>query len=377
MNNDTAISVYELTLHIKSLIESGMFEDIVVRGEISNFKKHLPSGHLYFTLKDEQSEIPAVMFNSNRINYGFTLKDGLKVLVRGSVRVYKARGRYQLYVKAIKKDGLGELYQKFIELKEKLNKEGLFSEEHKKPIPRFPEVIGVVTSDSGAALKDILDTIKRRFPLKVILAPAIVQGEQGAESVVDAINTLNSIPEVDVIIVARGGGSIEDLWNFNDERVVRAIYNSNIPIITGVGHETDFTLADFAADLRAPTPSIAAELATPNKHDVYDQLNSIKTRLDRALENYALQNKQRLDELMFRIENSLNNQLTEAKLKLTGFLNLLEAFNPRGVLERGYSITLFQGNVLKDASVVKENDEVITLLKKGSITSTVIGGKND
>ncbi len=330
MKNDKYITVTQLTRYIKYKLEQDAnLEKIYLRGEISNFKAH-SRGHFYFTLKDETSRISAIMFASDAGKLKFSPVDGMKVLVECRIGVYEATGNYQVYVTDMMEDGLGNLYLALEQLKEKLEKEGLFKPEHKKPIPKIPMKIGIITAPTGAAIRDILSTIKRRFPLcETILFPALVQGELAKDDLVKKIRIANTYP-LDVIILGRGGGSIEDLWPFNEEIVARAIYDSEIPIISGVGHEIDFTISDFVADLRAPTPTGAAEMAVPSREDLivyFEQMNKRNTKailtiinnneelLKRYKESYILKNpmslyetlEQNFDHLYERLINVINN----------------------------------------------------------------------
>jgi exodeoxyribonuclease VII large subunit len=330
MQNEKYITVTQLTRYIKYKLESDAnLEKIYLRGEISNFKAHT-RGHFYFTLKDEYSRINAIMFSSSASKIKFVPTDGMKVLVECKIGVYEATGNYQVYVSDMMEDGLGNLYLAFKQLQEKLEKEGLFREEHKKPIPKIPMRVGIITAPTGAAIRDILSTIKRRFPLcETILFPALVQGELAKDDIVKKIRLANTYP-LDVIILGRGGGSIEDLWPFNEEIVARAIYDSEIPIISGVGHEIDFTISDFVADLRAPTPTGAAEMAVPSREDLlvyFNQMNKRNTKailniiendrqiLKRYQESYILKNpmslyeklEQNFDHLYERLLMSMNN----------------------------------------------------------------------
>ena len=330
MKNDKYITVTQLTRYIKYKLEQDAnLEKIYLRGEISNFKAH-SRGHFYFTLKDETSRISAIMFASDAGKLKFSPVDGMKVLVECRIGVYEATGNYQVYVTDMMEDGLGNLYLALEQLKEKLEKEGLFKPEHKKPIPKIPMKIGIITAPTGAAIRDILSTIKRRFPLcETILFPALVQGELAKDDIVKKIRIANTYP-LDVIILGRGGGSIEDLWPFNEEIVARAIYDSEIPIISGVGHEIDFTISDFVADLRAPTPTGAAEMAVPSREDLivyFEQMNKRNTKailtiinnneelLKRYKESYILKNpmslyetlEQNFDHLYERLINVINN----------------------------------------------------------------------
>jgi exodeoxyribonuclease VII large subunit len=296
------LTVGALTKYIKRKFDADPhLHDCLVKGEISNFKQH-SSGHMYFTLKDDKARILAVMFSSANRRMKFTPENGMNVLVRGDVTVYEGSGQYQIYVHDMQPDGVGDLYLAFEQLKEKLAKEGLFAVEHKKPIPKFPATVGVVTSPTGAALRDIITTIKRRYPIaKILILPALVQGDQAAPSITDAINQANEKKHgIDVLIVGRGGGSIEELWAFNEEIVARAIYGSTIPIISAVGHETDFTIADFVADLRAPTPTGAAELAVPHIDEWIERVLTKQTRIMRAMKEKVNLQSNKLE----RIEKS-------------------------------------------------------------------------
>ncbi|GER66133.1 exodeoxyribonuclease 7 large subunit [Weizmannia acidilactici] len=289
------LTVQTLTKYIKRKFDADPYlADIYVKGEISNFKRHT-SGHMYFTLKDERARILAVMFSSANRFLKFNPENGMKVLVRASVSVYEAGGSYQLYVKGMQPDGIGALYLAYEQLKDKLEKEGLFAKEKKRPIPAYPKVVGVVTSPTGAAVRDIITTIRRRFPVvKIILHPALVQGENAAPSIVKAIEEANRLGKADVLIVGRGGGSIEELWAFNEEMTARAIAASTIPVISAVGHETDFTIADFAADLRAPTPTAAAELAVPHIDEVREKILNMQARLLRSVREKVRHESSRL-----------------------------------------------------------------------------------
>ena len=320
------LTVGALTKYIKRKFDADPhLHDCLVKGEISNFKQH-SSGHMYFTLKDDKARILAVMFSSANRRMKFTPENGMKVLVRGDVTVYEGSGQYQIYVHEMQPDGVGDLYLAFEQLKEKLTKEGLFAVEHKKPIPKFPATVGVVTSPTGAALRDIITTIKRRYPIaKILILPALVQGDQAAPSITDAINQANEKKHgIDVLIVGRGGGSIEELWAFNEEIVARAIYESTIPIISAVGHETDFTIADFVADLRAPTPTGAAELAVPHIDEWIERVLTKQTRIMRAMkEKVNLQSNklQRIEKsYAFRYPRRLYEQKLEQLDRATELL---------------------------------------------------------
>ena len=349
------IGVTELNNYIKSILDNDFFLNrIYLKGEISNFKSHT-RGHLYFTLKDDGGRINAVMFQSSTHNLKFTPEDGMKVLVSGRVSAYPASGSYQIYVDSMELDGLGNLYLEYEKLKEKLSKEGLFNSEHKKPIPKYPNRIGIITADTGAAVRDIMSTIRRRYPLcEAILFPTLVQGGEAAPNIVRQIEVADNFG-CDLLIVGRGGGSIEDLWAFNEEIVARAIYNAKTPIISAVGHEPDFTIADFVADLRAPTPTGAAEMAVPTVLDINNLLNQYKIRLNKFIKNlintkfielrnlrnsFVLKNpislyelkEQKLDKLMENLNYNINNilenkahnlEIAKNKIKLVSPINLI------------------------------------------------------
>ncbi|TKH14012.1 exodeoxyribonuclease VII large subunit [Peribacillus simplex] len=285
MSNQQYLSVSALTKYIKRKFDADPhLQNVYIKGEISNFKQHT-SGHMYFTLKDEKARLLSVMFAANNKGMKFLPENGMKVLVKGDISLYEAGGQYQLYVKSMAPDGVGDLYLAYEQLKKKLEAAGLFLAEHKKPIPQYPKSVGVITSPTGAALRDILITIKRRYPIaRIIVYPALVQGNNAAKSIAKAISMANARAESDVLIVGRGGGSIEELWAFNEEIVAESIYDSDIPIISAVGHETDFTIADFVADMRAPTPTGAAELAVPHLNEILERLMNRKNRLTRSIQ---------------------------------------------------------------------------------------------
>lgn len=349
------IKISEINNYIKSILDNNSFLNrVYLKGEISNFKSHT-RGHLYFTLKDETSRINAVMFQSSASSLQFKPEDGMNVLVTGRISAYPASGSYQIYVEEMTLDGLGNLYIEFEKLKEKLFKEGLFNKEHKKPIPRFPERIGVITADTGAAVRDIMSTIKRRYPLcEVILFPTLVQGGDAAPNIVRQIGVADNY-NCDTLIVGRGGGSIEDLWAFNEEIVARAIYNAKTPIISAVGHEPDFTIADFVADLRAPTPTGAAEMAVPTVLDINNLINQYKLRLNKNIktlvntkfiELYNLKNsfilknpmslyemkEQKLDKLIDNLNYNIKNILDNKKYILDKDISSLKLINPSNII---------------------------------------------
>jgi exodeoxyribonuclease VII large subunit len=296
MSNPQYLTVQALTKYIKRKFDADPhLSDIYVKGEISNFKQH-SSGHMYFTLKDNKARILAVMFAAANRKIKFSPENGMNVLLRGSISVFEGSGQYQIYVKDMQPDGVGALYLAYEQLKEKLSEEGLFAPDKKRTLPAYPNVIGVITSPTGAAVRDVITTIKRRYPIgKIILHPALVQGEKAAESISAAIQKANELKQADVLIVGRGGGSIEELWAFNEEIVARAIYHSEIPIISAVGHETDFTIADFVADLRAPTPTGAAELAVPHIEELMERVLNRKARLIRSASDLLRHERKRLE----------------------------------------------------------------------------------
>lgn len=352
--DDMDIKYYSITAlnrAIKNMFDSKPeLNRVYIKGEISNFKHHT-RGHLYFTLKDENSRISAVMFSSSASNLNFEPEDGMKVLVCGRVTVYEANGGYQIYVEQMDLDGIGNLYLEYERLKKKLETEGLFNKEHKRPIPKFPKKVGIITAPTGAAIRDILSTIKRRYPIcETILFPALVQGENAKYSVVEQLTKAQEF-DLDVIICGRGGGSIEDLWAFNEEMVARAIYESKIPVISAVGHEIDFTIADFVADLRAPTPTGAAEMAVPNLVDLKTLINQYKIRLNENVkgiinyntkklnmltESYILKNplslyeikEQKLDGYIDRLNNYITNVINENKTRLNNIKHSYVLKNP-------------------------------------------------
>ena len=386
-------SVSEITRDIRGLLE-GAFTKVWVEGEISNLTMH-SSGHCYFSIKDENSVLTCVMFKNSAYKLKFKIEDGMSIVCFGRVSVYDKRGQYQLYVEVIEPKGVGSLQLAFTQLKEKLLKEGLFDDSNKKPIPYLPEKIGIVTSKTGAAIKDMIHVIERRFPeMHIILYPAKVQGDGAAEEVSEGIRAFNLLGDVDVIIIGRGGGSIEDLWAFNEEVTARAIYESKIPVISAVGHEVDYTISDFVADLRAPTPSAAAELVVPRKEDILDSVNSFKQKLKTALRSsidmarkhldgimkyHALktpqvlmqQHQQKVDEYTKALKHSLSYFVNIKKHSLDGARGKLDALSPASILERGYSITMTypENNIIKDASKVKSKTRIKTRLGSGEIIS--------
>lgn len=373
-----AITVSDLNRYIKDKIADDEYlNNILIKGEISNFKNHY-TGHMYFTLKDEKSLIKCIMFKSYATKLTFMPKDGMKVMILGGVSVFERDGVYQIYVRAMEEDGLGDLYTKYQELKEKLEKQGLFDEEHKMKIPQMPKVIGVLTSQTGSVIRDIINVSTRRNPnVYIRLLPVPVQGEGAAEKIAYGIEYMNRNKLADVLILARGGGSLEDLWPFNEEIVAHSIYNSEIPIISAVGHETDFTIADFVADLRAPTPSAAAELAVPDiyevkrKIDTYqDRLRSslikkvelMKLRYEKCMASSAFReplrkindNYLKIDTYIKHLEGLIKTKQEKVKTKYIKQVAKLDALSPLKTLYRGYSITE------KDGKIIKSKEELGT-----------------
>ncbi|MFD2446006.1 exodeoxyribonuclease VII large subunit [Bacillus sp. CGMCC 1.16607] len=322
MSDQKYLSVNALTKYIKRKFDvDPHLQDVLVRGEISNYKQH-SSGHMYFTLKDDKARILAVMFSSNNKNMKFSPENGMKILIKGDISLYEPSGQYQIYIKEMQPDGIGDLFLAYEQLKKKLEQEGLFLQSVKKSLPPFPKKIGVITSPTGAAIRDILTTLKRRYPIaNILILPALVQGAQAGSSIVKAIENANKLGDIDVLIVGRGGGSIEELWPFNEEIVARAIFSSVIPIISAVGHETDFTIADFVADLRAPTPTGAAELAVPHIDDLKDKVAERQSRLFRAMREKISFQKARIDRIQksyaFRYPKKLYEQKLEQVDRLT------------------------------------------------------------
>ena len=416
--NDKYITVTQLTRYIKYKIDNDVhLNEVYLKGEISNFKAHT-RGHFYFTIKDENARINAIMFSYNASKLKFNLEDGMKVLVKGKVSVFESTGNYQIYVEELMEDGLGNLHIAFEQLKKKLEDEGLFDSKYKKKIPKIPMTVGIVTASTGAAVKDILSTIKRRFPIcKTILFPCLVQGELAKDDIVKKLDIADNYG-CDVIILGRGGGSIEDLWPFNEEIVARAIYNSKVPVISAVGHEIDFTIADFVADLRAPTPTAAAELAVPNIDTINTYLEkainrstlSIRNYIDirektlkSLMESYILKKptamyevkEQKLDFLIDNLNKEIkkvldNNRIRLYKLvnsyvitnpdilykfknqKLEHIINKLEVLNPMNTLKRGYAIVKKDNKVISDIKNIKEEDTININVKNGIINAKVV-----
>jgi len=417
MNKDKYLTVGALTKYIKYKIDSDEhLKTVFLKGEISNFKMH-STGHMYFSIKDETSKINAIMFARDAKTVTFEPQEGTKVLVMGRISVYESTGNYQIYVQEMLEDGVGNLYIAFEKLKEKLSKEGLFDDKYKKKIPKIPRKIGIITAPTGAAIKDILSTIKRRFPIcETILFPSLVQGEYAKDDIVKKLKIANTY-DLDVIILGRGGGSIEDLWPFNEEIVAREIFASKIPIISAVGHEVDFTIADFVADLRAPTPTGAAEMAVPNMSDITNYIKQLSIRLneniskkinihklllEKCKESFVLKNpmiiyenkklkieelkenanrilKQKIDNNKNRLDKIksnyiLNNPSTlykEHKIKLKNLIEKLELVNPLGVLKRGYSLTKQEEKIITTIKNIDKEKPLIITLQDGIIETEI------
>jgi exodeoxyribonuclease VII large subunit len=393
MQPSKVFTVSELTKAIKHIIEDG-FGGVRLQGEISNFKHH-SSGHMYFTLKDEFSQIQAVLWRARAQNLYFTPQDGMKVLVRGNITVYEVRGVYQIDVVHLEPMGAGELQLAFERLKQKLATEGLFEVSRKKPLPRYPERIGVVTSPTGAALQDMLNILNRRCPaIEVVLYPVKVQGAEAAKEIVQAIEDFNEYAMIDVIILARGGGSLEDLWAFNEEIVARAIHHSNIPIMSAIGHEIDFTIADFVADIRAPTPSAAAELVTPttaemvefvqnfyynSKQSITETLSLQMERITALLRSYSFnrpfdiirQHSQQLDELKRILGQSVGHRCAIMKQAHLSLSKRMASLNPESVLQRGYTIIYRDEQIIDHSLDLQPEDNVMIRFKDRRVPATV------
>lgn len=390
------MTVSSLNNYIKNIIdEDEMLNNVYIKGELSNFKKHY-SGHLYFTLKDETSLIKCVMFKSYAGYLRFEPKDGMSVVILGSVSVFERDGVYQIYAKGMEPDGMGALHTAYEQLKEKLSEEGLFDEKYKKPIPVLPKAIGVVTSKTGAVIRDIINVTTRRFPnVNIKLYPAAVQGEGAAETIVKGIEFFNREKNVDTIIIGRGGGSLEDLWPFNEEITARAIFNSELPIISAVGHETDFTISDFVADLRAPTPSAAGELAVPDILEVKWKIeninkrlaNSLKQKVEKMKEKYSIivnskvlknpyemiqQKMLQCDNVTKNLENIFSLKVKDEHIKLVGLASKLDSLSPLKTLTRGYSIVESQdGKIIKSVKSLKQGDELNIKMSDGLVKAEV------
>ncbi len=396
MYEKMTLTVSQLNLFIKDIFNQiPALNDIRIKGEISNFKHHT-SGHMYMSLKDESGVLRAVMFRSSAITLDFRPENGMQVIAEGRVGVYERDGQYQLYINSMVQDGKGNLFEQFEKLKQKLEKEGLFDQNAKKPIPLFPKRVGVATAPTGAAVRDIINILSRRFPYAdICLYPVLVQGDGAAESVCKAIEYFNDNKAADVLIVGRGGGSMEDLWAFNEEILARTIFKSEIPIISAVGHETDFTISDFVADLRAPTPSAAAELAVPSADELSEKVRisveRIKNAIQKNIEKHRLQlkvysEKQVLRDPLFKInekgmqldnvfrlfENAAKNALNEKKQKLGLTVSQLDGLSPLNTLKRGFSVAkAADGKVIKSVADTKSGDDITVVVPDGEIRAAV------
>jgi len=392
--NNKYLTISQINEYVKMRIDSDAnLKKIFLKGEISNFKNHT-RGHLYFTLKDDNSRLSAVMFQSSASGLKFTPEDGMNVLVEGRLSCYPAQGTYQIYVDKMEMDGLGNLYLEYEKLKKKLSEEGLFDESRKKPIPKYPSKIGIVTASTGAAIKDILSTIKRRYPVcETILFPSLVQGSGAAPDIVKQINKAQEY-DLDVLIVGRGGGSIEDLWAFNEEIVARAIAASNIPVISAVGHEVDFTIADYVADLRAPTPTGAAEMAVPVLSDVISNIDNLKIRLrenilktlkqselrfNKVKDSFILSNplamyevkEEKLNNYINILNKYINDILVNKRHKLNIDLNSLKLLNPVNIMEKGYSLVKIDDKIISKSEDLKVGEKIDIKLYKGEVIAEV------
>ncbi len=386
------VTVTQLNQYVKSLLDGNpLLSSVYISGEISNFTNHYKSGHLYFTLKDETAAVKAVMFKGQASKLNFTPESGMKVIVRARVSLYDRDGAYQIYVDAMQPDGVGALQKAYEQLKAKLEKEGLFDPARKKPLPRFPKKIGVITAETGAAVRDIIHVLGRRYPLaEIVLCPVLVQGDGAPPQLINALQTLNAEVAVDVIIIGRGGGSIEDLWAFNDEGVARAVAASVIPVISAVGHETDFTICDFVADLRAPTPSAAAEQAVPDRQELQVQLGHLLQRARGALDFRLKREYQRLDTLVkcralkeplslieeqqMRLDYTVKNLQTACggtvageQKRLSAAAAKLDALSPLKVLGRGYAIARKGECVVRSVADVSSGDRLTVRLADGDL----------
>lgn len=397
MQNTLVLSVSQLNRYIKMNFDADEnLANIFISGEISNFTNHYRTGHLYFTLKDDLAAVRAVMFNSSAKRLKFMPEDGMKVIARGRVSVYEASGQYQLYVDDMQPDGVGALNLAYEQLKEKLQKEGLFSELHKKPLPPYPEKVGVITSPTGAAVRDIINVLGRRFPYaEIVFCPVLVQGDGAHLQLTDAVNLFNSERAADVIIIGRGGGSIEDLWEFNDEGLARAVYNSDIPVISAVGHETDFTICDFVADMRAPTPSAAAELAVPDANELQYALSALKNRMflnvssgiaDRrsrleyltskgalkSPDEMLLNRSQRLDTAFSKMLSSYENRIGGKKVEFISAATALSKLDPMSVLMRGFAfVSDKNGKNVYSSQALAKGDKINVRFHDGSAVCEV------
>lgn len=392
------LTVSQLNFYVKSILDSDQrLNYVFLCGEISNLTDHYRSGHIYLSLKDNKSVIRAVMFAGNARNLKFKPMEGMKVICRGRVTLYEATGQYQYYIEDMQPDGIGALYQAYEQLKEKLQSKGLFDESHKKPIPYCPKTIGVITSPTGAALQDIKNILTRRFPsVNIVLCPVLVQGDNAVPQLIDAVNKLNEYDLCDTIIIGRGGGSIEDLWAFNDENLAYAIYNSHIPVISAVGHETDFTICDFVSDLRAPTPSAGAELAVPDRNEILQNLDAQRQYLSSLMDKRLIENNNIVSEMTTKLlslspddkiaklyndldflsqkyENNSNRIFQNTANKIELLATKLESLNPVSILKRGYSVVTNNDKTVTSVKDVKNGDTLAINVTDGKIISKVIG----
>lgn len=395
--NNQILTVTQVNEYIKGIFDNSLFlGDICIKGEISNFTNHYKTGHMYFTLKDEDGVLRAVMFRFNATELQFVPENGMKVVAHGRISSYVKDGSYQLYVDSMEPDGIGALYVAFEQLKEKLSAEGLFDKSYKKPIPRYPSKIGIVTSPTGAAIRDMINVSKRRFPMtELILFPCLVQGDNAPEQIAQGIKFFNSRCPVDTIIIGRGGGSLEELWAFNNEALARVIFASDIPIISAVGHETDFSISDFVADMRAPTPSAAAELALPDfvkekerltlllsvmRKDLYGRISTFSEKLKQISKKHCLSSPEALiddkrislDNISTRLHDKISVILDKKTSDLRYSTGSLEALNPLKVIARGYSaVYKSDGRLIKSIKDVKINDKIEFKIVDGSVLATV------
>lgn len=392
------LTVSQLNFYVKSILDSDpRLNYVFLCGEISNLTDHYRSGHIYLSLKDNKSVIRAVMFAGNARNLKFKPMEGMKVICRGRVTLYEATGQYQYYIEDMQPDGIGALYQAYEQLKEKLQSKGLFDESHKKPIPYCPKTIGVITSPTGAAVQDIKNILTRRFPsVNIVLCPVLVQGDNAVPQLIDAVNKLNEYDLCDTIIIGRGGGSIEDLWAFNDENLAYAIYNSHIPVISAVGHETDFTICDFVSDLRAPTPSAGAELAVPDRNEILQNLDAQRQYLSSLMDKRLIENNNIVSEMTTKLlslspddkiaklyndldflsqkyENNSNRIFQNTANKIELLATKLESLNPVSTLKRGYSVVTNNDKTVTSVKDVKNGDTLAINVTDGKIISKVIG----
>ena len=401
MSNGVVLSVSQLNRYVKSIIEQDMnLQTVFVEGEISNFTNHYKTGHYYMTVKDANSSIKAVMFKTANMRLKFMPENAMKVIIKGRVAVFERDGQYQLYIDDMMPEGTGALSLAFEQLKERLAREGLFDAEKKKPIPVYPKKVGVVTSPTGAAIRDIINVISRRFPLtELVLCPVAVQGEYAAPQIKAAIELFNKNKAADVLIVGRGGGSVEELWAFNEEIVARAVAASEIPVISAVGHETDFTICDFAADLRAPTPSAAAELAVPDSLQQREMLESFRRRISNSVcdrisgeaarvkfakmslqrhspQNYIDDLRVRCDKAVMAMESSVSRNMALKSKEFSSLCEKLDALSPLKIFARGYGAVVRQGKIISDVNAVERGETIDLILSNGTLECEVKDIKN-